>query len=167
MPSTWNVGDTRGAISDDRMIVGVERSVTGKVREGPRAGDETSQQGEIVVDAESGGARRRIRQTPAHPADVEAIPAIERDETQHGRFQAVGGEHRPAARIDGDERPHDAAQGVEIELMQRQPLAEEGARLESASRVALLPSCWRLSMRSRATPPESSTTLTAAIAPSL
>src|SRR5262245_29714038 len=114
------------------VIVGVEGGVAGKTRERPRAGDKTAEERKIVVNPEFGGPPqgREIRKTPAQWADVEAVRVAKCNETQDRRLQAVGGEHRPTARIDGDEGPHNAAQGFEVELMQRQPLAKQAARAE-------------------------------------
>ena len=88
------------------MVVGVERRVAGETRERARAGDEAAEQREIVGDAELGGAarHRHAAQPLAHLCDIEALPVAARDESEHGRLQAVGGEHRPAARIHRDGR---------------------------------------------------------------
>ena len=120
------------------MVVGVERRVAGEARERARAGDEAAEQREIVVDAELGGpcAHRRAGNRARTCRDVEAVAVAARDQSEHRRVEAVGREHRPAARIDGEERAHDAAQRVEIELMQRQPLAEQAAGARAASRTA-------------------------------
>src|SRR5262247_1177902 len=95
------------------MVVRIDGSVDAKTREGARAGDETAQQSQIVINTEFGRVSRcrQIRNSLAQPPDVEGTTVAQCDEPQNGRVQAVGGEHRPAAWIDGDEGSNDAAQG--------------------------------------------------------
>src|SRR5262245_59391926 len=69
----------------------------------------------------------RGTQTLAHLFDIEALCIPARNQAEHRGVEAVRREHRPAVRIHTEEAAYDAAQRAEIELMQRQPLAEQAA----------------------------------------
>ena len=111
-----------------RMVVGVDRRVAGQAIERARAGDERTEQREVVADCEIRGAA--CCQPRADLLQIEALVAIACNEPDDGRFQTVGRENRVAARVHVDEAAHDAAQRVEIELMKRQPLAEQAVGRE-------------------------------------
>ena len=66
----------------------------------------------------------RRRQALTELADVEAARVGVGDQADDRGVQAVGRQQRRRARIDGQVRLHDALQGGQVELVQRQPLAE-------------------------------------------
>ncbi len=70
------------------------------------------------------------RQVSAEGIDVEACVVRAPDESEHRRLEAVAGEHGPAVRKRDEERLDDAAKRVVVELMERQPLAEDAVRRE-------------------------------------
>ena len=131
----WRVGDAGGQVGHHRPVVGVGRRRTRKTRQRLRPGHKTTQQRKFVRQAVVGqGLWQPVvlqpvtQWLPGQPATTAA-----RHQAQHGRVQAVGGQRGPAVGVHHQKGLHDAAQGGQVQLVQRQPLAKHAVYREPAA----------------------------------
>ena len=126
------IRDARRAVRDDRPIVGVgdgraekRASARGPATKLPRTANSSSSPRRRASCGNAAKDRRFCTSATSNRSRVDPT-----DEPDHGRLEAVRRDHGETLRIDRRERAHDAAQRLEIELVQRQPLAKHAARIE-------------------------------------
>ena len=129
------VGRVRCAVGDGWPVVGIDCGAKGKMGQRLGSGHEAAQQCVAIGQLQAASARLipRFAQALFDPVRRHWCAAGVRDQTQHWRIEAVRGQHGQCARIHAVIRAHDAAQRLQVELMQRQPLAKQATRLQACA----------------------------------
>src|SRR5690606_21189458 len=108
------------------MVIRVERCGARELGQRAWAGNEGAEERQVTIDAKIlCMVRAGDGELCLQLSNVETFAVLMRDQSQRWRVETVRGKECRALRENVQVRAHDTSQGLEIELVERQPLAED------------------------------------------